>query len=208
MPRLHRYAQTGQRPRVGFQSVRRLYDTWPKPPRTFQGYGGYFHTARPFPPPSTAIPHEPSIKLTRSVDVCPEHERIPYGLARRGHCPPPAEKESPRRTGNRRGPSPKAAVATFEQCRLVEPRRIELRSILNRPRGSTSLVGDRDSERIGSPTNVAAPSRFSLFPGHTGYVPGSIPLKLTPWPVRGNTSFGDHQVAVRQPWRPACSSRS
>lgn len=91
---------------------------------------------------------------------------------------------------------------------VVEPRRIELRSILNRPRGSTSLVGDRSSERIGSPTNVAAPSRFSLFPGHTGYVPGSIPLKLTPWPVRGNTGLGDHQVAVRQPWRPACSSRS
>ena len=60
---------------------------------------------------------------------------------------------------------------------LVEPRRIELRSILNRPRGSTSLVGDRASERIGSPTNVAAPSRFNLSRGHTDYVPRGIPLK-------------------------------
>lgn len=60
---------------------------------------------------------------------------------------------------------------------LVEPRRIELRSILNCPQGATGLVSDQDSERIGSQTNVAAPSRFNLSHGHTDYVPWGIPLK-------------------------------
>ena len=60
---------------------------------------------------------------------------------------------------------------------LVEARRIELRSILNCPQGATGLVSDRASERIGSQTNVAAPSRFSLSRGHTDYVPQGIPLK-------------------------------
>ena len=61
--------------------------------------------------------------------------------------------------------------------RVVEPRRIELRSILNCPQGATGLVSDQDSERIGSQTNVAAPSRFNLSRGHTDYVPWGIPLK-------------------------------
>lgn len=60
---------------------------------------------------------------------------------------------------------------------MVEARRIELRSILNCPQGATGLVSDRASERIGSQTNVAAPSRFSLSRGHTDYVPQGIPLK-------------------------------
>ena len=60
---------------------------------------------------------------------------------------------------------------------LVEARRIELRSILNCPQGATGLVSDRASERIGSQTNVAAPSRFRLSSGHTDYVPRGIPLK-------------------------------
>lgn len=60
---------------------------------------------------------------------------------------------------------------------LVEARRIELRSILNCPQGATGLVSDRASERIGSQTNVAAPSRFRLSRGHTDYVPRGIPLK-------------------------------
>lgn len=60
---------------------------------------------------------------------------------------------------------------------LVEARRIELRSILNCPQGATGLVSDRASERIGSQTNVAAPSRFGLSRGHTDYVPRGIPLK-------------------------------
>ena len=60
---------------------------------------------------------------------------------------------------------------------MVEARRIELRSILNCPQGATGLVSDRASERIGSQTNVAAPSRFSLSRGHTDYVPRGIPLK-------------------------------
>ena len=60
---------------------------------------------------------------------------------------------------------------------MVEARRIELRSILNCPQGATGLVSDRASERIGSQTNVAAPSRFRLSSGHTDYVPRGIPLK-------------------------------
>ena len=60
---------------------------------------------------------------------------------------------------------------------MVEARRIELRSILNCPQGATGLVSDRASERIGSQTNVAAPSRFGLSRGHTDYVPRGIPLK-------------------------------
>ena len=60
---------------------------------------------------------------------------------------------------------------------VVEARRIELRSILNCPQGATGLVSDRASERIGSQTNVAAPSRFRLSSGHTDYVPRGIPLK-------------------------------
>ena len=45
------------------------------------------------------------------------------------------------------------------------------------PVHTTGLVSDRASERIGSQTNVAAPSRFSLSRGHTDYVPQGIPLK-------------------------------
>ena len=60
---------------------------------------------------------------------------------------------------------------------LVEARRIELRSILDSPSGTTSLVDEEDSRRNSSSTNVSAASRFDLSPSHTGYVLGGISLK-------------------------------
>ena len=61
------------------------------------------------------------------------------------------------------------------QC-MVEARRIELRSILDRPSGSTSLVNDKNSAPPCPLTDEAEPSQFNLFLGHTDYVPRSIPL--------------------------------
>ena len=60
---------------------------------------------------------------------------------------------------------------------MVEARRIELRSILPSPSGSTGLADGRFSEGAGPPANVALPSRFDLCASHTGYVPARIPLK-------------------------------
>lgn len=69
---------------------------------------------------------------------------------------------------------------------LVEARRIELRSILHNPRGSTSLVDDQYSVELGSLTNVAFPSQFNLCSSHTGYVLKRIPLNLCRTSSRGN----------------------
>ena len=71
----------------------------------------------------------------------------------------------------------KAAAPKSGREKLGGGAGIELRSILNCPQGATGLVSDRASERIGSQTNVAAPSRFRLSSGHTDYVPQGIPLK-------------------------------
>ena len=69
---------------------------------------------------------------------------------------------------------------------MVEARRIELRSILHNPRGSTSLVDDQYSVELGSLTNVAFPSQFNLCLSHTGYVLKRIPLSLCRTSSRGN----------------------
>ena len=69
---------------------------------------------------------------------------------------------------------------------LVEARRIELRSMMNPWSGSTSLVDARILGLLGAATGVAAPSRFDLSFGHTGYVPKRIPLKMTSRPERGS----------------------
>ena len=60
---------------------------------------------------------------------------------------------------------------------LVEARRIELRSILYYPSGSTSLSRYRNSEPVGQRANVEVPSRFDLYRSHTVHVLRCSPLK-------------------------------
>ena len=60
---------------------------------------------------------------------------------------------------------------------LVEARRIELRSILYYPSGSTSLSRYRNSEPVGQRANVRVPSRFDLYRSHTVHVLRCSPLK-------------------------------
>ena len=85
------------------------------------------------------------------------------------------EKKGPPSAGRPQKKGPRSWSGALDL--VVEPRRIELRSILSPRQGATGLVSDQGSERIGSQTNVAAPSRFKLSRGHTDYVPRGIPLK-------------------------------
>ena len=68
----------------------------------------------------------------------------------------------------------KAEHPCYQRCStnslMVEARRIELRSILHHPSGSTSLFRGRDSNRRSLRTRVVGSSPFDLSQSHTGYV--------------------------------------
>ena len=144
----------GTAARVGGCAFAHYQPRSPRPPAD-TSFGATFPQSEPCAPPFIPFPTTPPQNLKDFQPVSPEHDRFRKIYAAR-------EKRPPRR----------AAAKS-----LVEARRIELRSILNCPQGATGLVSDRASERIGSQTNVAAPSRFGLSRGHTDYVPRGIPLK-------------------------------
>ncbi len=91
--------------------------------------------------------------------------------------PPPRRLSSTQRPNSRLKHETQPRAAAGFRKYVVEARRIELRSILDNPRGSTSLVNVLVLELRRPLTGFFVPYRFALSLGHTDYVPKSIPLK-------------------------------